>query len=115
MKNQHTIQLTTALKKLAIEKKRPLWKRVATDLEKPTRQRRVVNLYKIEQYAKDGEVILIPGKLLGEGVITKKVTIVPAKCSEEARKKVIAAGGKIVNIADFMKDKPDGKDIRVLG
>ena len=50
--NPNTKDLITELKKKSYEHKSKLWKRIAEELSKPTRQRRTVNLYKINKYAK---------------------------------------------------------------
>lgn len=115
MKNDQLTTLITQLKRVAIEKERPLWKRVAADLEKPTRARRIVNLWLIEQYAKDGETLIVPGKVLGDGVLTKKVTVAAASFSDEAKRKLAANGSKALSIEELLKHKPDGKEIRILG
>jgi len=115
MKNDQMLALITALKRTAIERQRSLWKRVAQDLEKPSRQRRVVNLWRVDQYAKEGEIIIVPGKLLGDGALTKKVTVAAAWYSEEARRKVAAIGGAAITIYELLKKHPDGKGIRILG
>jgi len=43
------------------------WKRIAEDLRRPTRERRTINVYKIEKFAQDGETIVVPGKVLSVG------------------------------------------------
>ncbi|RME32000.1 50S ribosomal protein L18e [Candidatus Woesearchaeota archaeon] len=115
MKNQQLTTVIAELKRLAIERKRPLWKRVATDLEKPTRQRRVVNLWRVDQVAKEGELIVVPGKLLGEGELTKKVTIAAAQYSESARAKLAANGSTLMSLTELTKKVPDGKNVRIIG
>jgi large subunit ribosomal protein L18e len=115
MKNNQMETLIVALKRLAIERQRPFWKSVALDLEAPTRRRRIVNLWKLEQHAKEGEVLLVPGKVLGDGLLTKKVTIAAASCSAEAKRKVASAGGRILSIEELMHAQPDGKNIRIIG
>ena len=74
-KNEQLMELLQLLKKTAIENKVAVWKRVATDLEKPTRRKRLVNIYKIEKHAKDDETVVVPGKVLGTGDFTKKITV----------------------------------------
>lgn len=115
MKNNHLTTLVTELKRLAITKERPLWKRIASDLEKPTRRRRTINLWNVEQHAKDGEIVVVPGKVLGDGTLTKKVTVAAYAYSTEAKKKLAAAGGTALSIEELIKKQPDGKGIRILG
>jgi len=87
-KNQQLIELLQLLKKTAIENKVGVWKRVATDLEKPTRKKRLVNVYKIEKYAKDDEIVVVPGKVLGTGDFTKKITVAAYSFSTDAQNKI---------------------------
>ena len=115
MKNNQLSTLITQLKRLAAEQQRPLWRRVAADLEKPTRQRRVVNLWALEQHAKDGEILLVPGKVLGDGELTKKLTVAAASYSDEARRKLAASGGSAFTIEELAKKHPDAKNVRIIG
>jgi ribosomal protein L18E len=55
-KNDQLTNLVTALKTIAIQKKKALWKTVAVELSKPTRSKREVNIYKLDKYAKEGEI-----------------------------------------------------------
>ena len=71
--NPHLQQLIRDLRKLSAQNQVKLWKRIVIDLQRPTRIRRKVNLYKIEKYLRNGETALIPGKLLSLGNLTKKV------------------------------------------
>lgn len=92
-----------------------LWRRIAIDLEKPTRQRRAVNLSKINRYTKDNEIVVIPGKVLGSGILEHKLTISAYQFSEQAKDKIQKAGAKIVSLLELSKEKPDGKGIRIIG
>jgi large subunit ribosomal protein L18e len=114
MKNTTTQALVQALKKASIEQEAPLWKRVAEDLEKPSRSRRIVNVFKIDSYTADGDVVIVPGKVLGEGDLTKKVTVAAFSFSDEARAK-ISKSGKAMSISDLLKNDPKGKKVKLLG
>jgi len=108
------MELISELKKNSIENKVPLWKRIATDLEKSSRKRRVVNIYKIDKYSKDGEIVIVPGKVLGTGELTKKVKVVAFNFSEEAYSK-IKSNGEALSIPELLKTNPKGKKVRILG
>jgi large subunit ribosomal protein L18e len=114
MKNNTTETLIQHLKKTAIEQKVPLWTRIAEDLEKPTRARRIVNIFKIDMYAKEGDIVIVPGKVLGEGDLTKKVTVAAFAFSDEARAK-ITKSGKALTIPELVKQNPKGQKVRILG
>jgi large subunit ribosomal protein L18e len=113
-KNQSMMELLQLLKKTAIEQNAPIWKRVATDLEKPTRDRRIINLYKLDKYCKDGEQVIVPGKVLGTGDLTKKLSVAAYSFSEEAHKK-ISAKGNALSIKELIHKNPKGDKIRIMG
>jgi large subunit ribosomal protein L18e len=113
--NKHTLQLINTLKEAALKEKVPLWKRIAHDLEKPTRQRRVVNVYKLGKYARDGETVVVPGKVLGVGDVTRKVNVAAFTFSKQAVDKINNAGGQTFAIHDLLKQNPKGKNVRILG
>jgi large subunit ribosomal protein L18e len=112
-KNEKLKELINSLKKQSIEHKTNVWKRIAFELERPTRQHRVVNLSKIESYANDNDVVIIPGKLLSGGELTKKVTIVAYAYSRSITDKIGKAN--IISIEDAMKKYPNGKNIKIIG
>ena len=103
------------LKKRSNEQSVNLWRRIATDLEKPTRQRRVVNLSRINRHTKENEIVIIPGKVLGSGILNHKLTISAYQFSEQAKDKLEKNGSQIVNLLDLSKEKPNGKKIRIIG
>jgi len=108
-KNERLKELVSNLKKQSIEQKR-----IALELERPTRQHRVVNLSKIEKHSKDNDVVIVPGKLLSGGELNKKVTIIAYSFS---RNVVDKTNGKaaIISIEEAMKKYPNGKDIKIIG
>lgn len=115
IKTNQTQQLIASLKTLAIKENKPLWKRVATELEKPTRQRREVNIYKLESYAKDGETIIVPGKILGNGVLSKKLVVAALAISASAEDKIHSQKGEVLSIEELMKKNPQANKVRIMG
>ncbi len=114
MKQPHTRALIGELRKHAIEQDVGLWKRIAQDLEAPSRKRRIVNLFAIQANAIDGETVIVPGKVLGEGDLTKKVTVAAFSFSDEAKSK-INKSGKALTITELIKANPKGAKVRILG
>ena len=102
--NPETIELIKKLK----EKKESTWKNLAKILSKPKRNRATVNVGKINRYTKDGDVILVPGKVLGYGDINKKVVVVALSFSREAKRKIEQSGGKCKKIEEIIDEKPKG-------
>jgi large subunit ribosomal protein L18e len=94
--------------------KAPAWRRVYELLNKPARQRVVVNVSKINRYANDGDVVVVPGKVLGSGDLEKKVTVAAFSFSYTALEKIEAAGGRALHILELVKENPKGKGIKII-
>ena len=113
--NPNLVELIHELKKNARENEAPIWRDVARRLEAPSRNWAQVNVSRIARYAADNETIVIAGKLLGAGEIDKKVTIAAYRSSESARKKIESAGGRLISLAELVKENPKGSNIRIMG
>jgi len=107
--------LIEELKKKSVDQKANLWRKVASDLERPTRKRRIVNLSKIDNYTKENETIVVPGKVLGAGNLNHKLTISAYQFSNSAKDKLIKAGAKIIPLNELIRESPKGKRIRIIG
>jgi large subunit ribosomal protein L18e len=116
MKSNEQLQgLIRELKKHSSSQKAPIWKRVASDLEKPTRQRRIVNLTRINRYTKENEIIVVPGKVLGTGELDHRVTIAAYNFSKQALDKIARSKGTVYSIYEFMQKNPKGQKTRIIG
>ncbi len=116
MRGPTNYQLQNLLVELEVKAQESrFWKRVVKDLTKPSRQRRTVNIYKIDCYARDGETVLVPGKVLSVGEITRPVSVAAVNFSSEAKRKIIEAKGKALSIKELLHSNPDGKKVRILG
>jgi large subunit ribosomal protein L18e len=115
MKNEKLESLIKELKKKSITEKVKIWKRIALDLEKSTRNRRIVNLYNISLNASDNEIIIVPGKILGTGDLNKKITIAAYDVSKQAEEKIVSSGSKLITINELFEKNPKGNKVRILG
>ncbi|MGB3907959.1 MAG: 50S ribosomal protein L18e [Methanomethylovorans sp.] len=91
-----------------------IWKDIAKRLERPSRRYAQVNLSKINRYAKEGELVLIPGKVLGAGELKTSVTIAALDFSGTAIDKINEIGGKYLTIEQVLEENPSGSNIRIL-
>ncbi|MCC6030354.1 MAG: 50S ribosomal protein L18e [Desulfurococcales archaeon] len=94
--------------------KAPIWDAVADYLMRSSRKRVVVNLSKISRYARDGDVIVVPGKVLGGGDLKKKVVIAAFSFSKTALEKIRISGSKPMTIKDLLKENPEGRGVRIF-
>ena len=107
--------LIKELKRKSFEQGVGIWKRVAEDLEKPARQRRIINLYKINKNTKDKDTVIVPGKVLGAGELDHVLTIAAYKFSSSALDKISGSKSKAITITELMKDPIKGKKVRIIG
>ena len=103
--------LRNALKKNKV----PIWKAVIKELSRSRSNRREVNIGELAHVTKDKEVVIVPGKILGSGEISHKLTVWCFTISEVAIRKILDAGGKILPLDSLIKKYPDGKGVRIIG
>ena len=103
------------LRRASKKNKAPIWRALERELARPRRNRREVNVGALAVNTDDGQVIVVPGKVLGSGEIGHKLTLCAITISESATKKIIACGGKLVSLSNLVEQYPDGKGVRVIG
>lgn len=113
--NTYLRKLISDLKEYSSKTGVSLWKRVAVDLERPARMRREVNLNRINRVATDNDIIIVPGKVLADGLLDHKVTIVAWKFSESALKKIGKSKSKAIRLSDYIQKKPSNANVRIIG
>ncbi len=86
-----------------LSNEKPLWKDIAKRLAKPRRLYAQVNVSKIEKYLLDGEIAVVPGKVLGSGELTKPIMVAALSFSESAKRKIEESGGKCFTLEEASK------------
>ena len=102
------------LKRASRQHQTPLWLTVATFLGKSRRTRIVLNLGQVSRHAKDGDVVVVPGKVLGSGFPRSKLVIAAFKFSPRALVKVEKAGGRCIPLLKLVEENPDGTNVRLI-
>ena len=95
--------------------KAPIWQALKEELAGSRANRREINLRRLAAITKAGEVVVIPGKILGTGNLDHKLTVCSFSISETAAKKVLESGSKFMTFEDLIKKYPDGKGVRIIG
>ena len=103
--------LIQEIKENASKEESSFWKRIGKELEKSRRNRREVNLTRLENNTINEEVIIVPGKVLGDGELTHDITVAALQFSEKAKEKI----KKTITIKELLKENPKGKGIRIIG
>ncbi len=114
MKIKKDNQVLLSLIESLMKTEKPMWTKVAYELSRPRRNRVQVNLSKIDSYTSNDSTVLVPGKVLGAGALTKKVTVAAFSFSDNAKTLISAAGGTAITIANLQKSNPDGKGVMIL-
>jgi len=111
---------TELVKTILIAKKNKSWIKVAEILSGPRKNRANLNLEEIDKKVdalkgtSEGEIVVIPGKVLSQGSVNKKIKIVALNFSEKAKEKLLKSKCKISSIVEEIKKNPDGKGIKIL-
>ena len=112
--NVQKLMLIKFLKKMAKEHRARIWKAVAEHLRKSRRRKVEVNLSKINRYTSEGDVVVIPGKVLGAGFLEHKVTIAAFAYSESAKRKIIESGSRAITIEELVNENPKGSGVKII-
>ncbi len=113
--NPALVALISDLKSAGRSNEAPIWRDIALRLERPSRNWAQVNISKVSAHVRDGENVIVPGKLLGSGELDKATTIVAYSASASAKAKVAAAGGKVLTMEEGVSAFPKGEQCRILG
>jgi len=115
MTNQVVIRMAKDLKKASIKNDAPIWAKLAKYALKPSIARRDINLKRISQLTKENDTVICPGKVLGTGNVSHKITLCSFSISNSAANKIIDSGGKLISFSDLIEQNPTGKGVVLLG
>ena len=113
--NPDLTNLIRLLKKKSRENEAPIWRDAAEKLSKPKRIRRAINVSRINRYTKENDAVLVPGKVLGTGLIRHPVKVAALNFSDQARFKILEANGKCLTLPELIKMSPKGTNIKIIG
>ena len=85
------------------------YKELARELGRPRRQRAELNLSDLSKA--EGDKVATAAKVLGNGELTKPVTVFAWQVSKSAAEKIKAAGGQALGLGDLLKQKESVKVI----
>ena len=106
--NSTLVKTITELKEASRKNEAPLWRSIANRLEGSSRNWPSVNVSKLEyNVSKNGKAV-IPGKLMGTGIITKKMTVAAYSFTNSAKEKCLTYN-------EMIKAAPKGTDVKVIG
>lgn len=90
------------------------WNEVARWISIPTRNFVSKNLSEIDKDTKVGDTVVIPGKVLSKGNLTKKIRVCALAYSKKAKEKMKESKSEMVFVIDEIKKNPKAEGIRIL-
>lgn len=113
--NQALYDTSSMLRRTGKKSQGDIWPYVARLLVLPKRRRIAVNILKLNRETSSGESVVVPGKVLGLGELDHAITVSAYSFSPSARKKIIEAGGRCMDLLELVKENPSGSGInRIL-
>jgi len=91
-----------------------IWKTVSKKLSGPRRNKIRANIYRINKKTKKGDIIIVPGKILGMGELDHILTIACLESSKSAKKKIESSGSKLISIGELLEQNPNGSGVKIF-
>lgn len=88
--------------------------KLSKELSTSTRARVAVNLTKLQRICNENDTIVVPGKVLSYGILTKPLTVAALSFSKPSVDKIKKAGGKTMTITELAEKNPKGTKIRLI-
>jgi|TARA_B100001750_G_C15501998_1_gene597841 large subunit ribosomal protein L18e len=98
------------IKKKARSNKAKIWQDIVHRLDHVSE----INLYHISKITKSNDVVVVPGKVLGDGVLTHSVTIGALSYTKSAKNKIKEAGGISFSIPELITKYPEGNGVKII-
>lgn len=95
-------------------KKNDAWLGIANILSYSRRNKITKNIEDIDKEVEDNITIVVPGKVLSKGVVSKKIKVVAFSFSREALRKLKDKNCEVLTIEEELNKNPQGKNIKVL-
>ena len=102
------------LVKISRENGSAMWRDIADRLSGGGRRYASINVGKINKLSNDGDVVIVPGSVLGSGIINKKVTLSALRISKSAMQKLQKSGSSFKSIREFAAENPKLKNPKIL-
>jgi len=112
--NPQLVHELIELRRAAAANDAPVWGAVAARLARPRHQVDPVNVGHLERLTQPNETVVVAGKLLAHGRLTKPLTVAAFHYSAGAKAKIHQAGGTALGIHELVKSRPDGAGVRLL-
>lgn len=104
----------TLIETIFTARKHKSWFNLAHILSGSTNTHSALNLSEIDAQTKAGDTVIIAGKVLSSGNLTKKVRICALSASKSAIDKIKKDKSEFVSILDEIKKNPKAEGVRII-
>ncbi|OIO81548.1 hypothetical protein AUJ84_00785 [Candidatus Pacearchaeota archaeon CG1_02_32_132] len=94
--------------------KNPKWANLARILSGSRKNYSSVNLNEIDKETREGDTVIIVGKVLGNGKISKRVRICAVGFSKEAKEKIKNVKGEAVSILEEININNKAEGVKII-
>ncbi len=108
--------LILSLKKKGKDEKKDFLVAISDELDTSRRRRNKVNIFKLSILAKrhKDKIFLVPGSVLGYGIVDTPVNVYAYKYSKNAAEKISKAKGNAKTFEDLLSAKLESKDVIII-
>ena len=99
---------------IRLSSKNENWIKISQILSGSTRAYSAMNLFQIDKTAKEGDTIIILGKVLSKGSLSKKIKICALSISVQAKEKIKESKSEFIYLADEIKNNPKAEGVKIL-
>lgn len=107
-------QAVVMLERAGKKNQAPIWLVASRRLGGPAAMKVQVNVGKLSRLAQSNDAMFVPGKVLGTGVVDKKIVIGAFSFSASAKGKIEASGGEALGVDEFIRKYPKGSGVRLV-
>ena len=102
------------VKTIEAAKKHENWIKVGAFLSGSTRKYHSVNLKNIDLKTKEGDTVVVLGKVVGTGDMTKRIRICALSFSSSAREKLKSNKSEIISIFQEIEKNPKAQGVKII-
>jgi large subunit ribosomal protein L18e len=103
-----------AFKRYARQHQANIWKELAKRLEAPSSSYAKINLSRLNRHTNSGDVVIVAGKVLGSGSIDHPISVGAPSFSDNARSKILTAGGTVLSLDEIAQMSPNGSHVKII-
>ncbi|MEM3675540.1 MAG: 50S ribosomal protein L18e, partial [Thermoplasmataceae archaeon] len=90
------------------------WRDIAERLVNGKHRLAATNLGKIEKLSSDGDIMVVPGSVLGSGYFNRRAVVSSLRVSSSAKKKIEESGSTYKTLVELANENPKGTNLRII-